>query len=130
MKPEHASVAMETYLDDLEKYDSLLVEAACQRWRTMPGNKFFPAIGELMAFLVPAQKLQDEHAQATPRETRQLPRADMRYTGKYVGWESMTDDEKCRIIAADIHEIEGKGDPMSVAKMGKAFLAKAGWNTA
>ena len=54
LKVDHAELAMATYLDDLQGYDSLLVDAACQKWRTTPGNKFFPAIGELMTFLVPA----------------------------------------------------------------------------
>ena len=141
MKAEHAELAMETYVGDLVKYDPLLVDAACQKWRTTPGNKFFPTIGELMVFIVPAQQRQDEHARAKPREARQKPAPDMRYTGKYARWEFLSDAEKSKQIALDIHSLEN--DPVipkhswssaaeiaatrqQFANMGKAFLEREG----
>ena len=120
---------METYVGDLLDYDPLFVDAACQKWRTTPGNKFFPTIGELMSFIVPAQQRQDEHARV-PREARQKPAPDMRYTGKYAGFEFLSDEEKYKRIALDVAEYEAGADPHGLAGMGEAFLAKAGWNTA
>ena len=131
MKPEHAELAMETYVGDLVAYDPLFVDVACQKWRTAPGNKFFPAIGELMAFIAPAQQRQAEHARAVAQGPPRLREPEKRpYTGAYEGWEFLSDDEKHKRIALDVAEFKAAGDPHGMVGMGKAFLKKAGWNTA
>ena len=126
IKVPDVTTAAQVYEQALAHVPMKLINQAISRiWRTWKRASL-----PLPADLLETIKVELAYGEAKPREDHRKPSTAKPYTGAYEGWEFLSDDEKYKRIALDVADIEAAGDPHGLVGMGKAFLEKAGWNTA